>query len=516
MKNYLIKDLLAVLLCLICAYVIWLKINPYGSALTPDSLNYLEIARNIADGNGLSTANRVFEAEQKFIPSTVWPPLYPYLLSWFVSDDFSQGPYASANLALILLAGFALSIYWLFRGIYKSSLVGLLAAVVMIVSLPVVTVYTYAWSETVFCLLVVLTILSTVSILDGSYTSSTSWSYMALAISLIGLFYTRYIGIVFLISFLLLLIFKWKNLSKVWFALSTSVCVLAYAGLMLRNYLLAGSISGAERGVGRSASVLGEQLLSTLQVFSTPLLLLIALMAGVLLNLLALNYKNSIQISLNLIKCRWLVVVSLTFAVIYLLGLIAMAATSTFDSLDIRLTAPFWLCISLAAIAGLGLGLYSGKYIINFLSVFLLVCLAGHGVQKIWKIETDWKNTGLPMLAQSANGYYNNFNNLELANFLQKTLKQKDIQYRMIIAEAPAVYELWFNIPSVSLPKGVINADWINSVKAHPNSLLVLQGRAQELADFVQQHPDIQLSFYPELAQANLMVIDVEQGLKLP
>lgn len=285
---------------------------------------------------------------------------------------------------------------------------------------------------------------------------------------------------------------------------------------MLRNYLLAGSVSGAERGAGRSLEVLGSQLFDTLLIFNTPLPLLIALLAGILFNLLILNYKESLQISFNLIKCRWLVVVSLIFAAIYLFGLIAMAATSNFDGLDMRLTTPFWLCISLAAFAALGVGIQNRAYIVNFLSVFLLVCLAGHGVQKIWRIETDWKSTGLPLLAQSASGYYNNFNNPELSRFLQQSIKQSNNQYRMIIAETPLVYELWFNLPSVSLPSGEITTDWIKSVKVHSNSLLILQTKAQALADFVQQHPEVQLSFYPELVQANLMVVDVDQGLKLP
>lgn len=201
MKNSLIKDLLAVLLCLLCAYVIWLKINPYGSALTPDSLNYLDIARNIAHGDGLSATNRAIAASQKLIPSTVWPPLYPYLLSWFVSDDFAQGPYASASLALVLLAGFSLIMYWFSKEIHRSSVMGFLLAAVIMVSLPIVTVFTYAWSETLFCVLIVLAVLFTARILSKEEAKAISWEYIALAVILVGLFYTRYIGVVFLISF---------------------------------------------------------------------------------------------------------------------------------------------------------------------------------------------------------------------------------------------------------------------------------------------------------------------------
>ena len=52
-----------------------------GPALTPDSVQYLSAAQNIASGNGMATSQIPLEITPSRVPFAAWPPLYPILLS---------------------------------------------------------------------------------------------------------------------------------------------------------------------------------------------------------------------------------------------------------------------------------------------------------------------------------------------------------------------------------------------------------------------------------------------------
>lgn len=75
---------LSLLLCILSS-LLYLNLQPYGIWLTPDSLSYLEVAENIAAGQGLFLGNYALSATST--PLTMWTPLYPLLLSSFIHDS---------------------------------------------------------------------------------------------------------------------------------------------------------------------------------------------------------------------------------------------------------------------------------------------------------------------------------------------------------------------------------------------------------------------------------------------
>ncbi|MFN8549250.1 MAG: hypothetical protein U0527_15070 [Candidatus Eisenbacteria bacterium] len=50
-------------------------------AISPDSVQYLSAARNIADGHGLTTSVTPLEITRTRVPFSAWPPLYPMILA---------------------------------------------------------------------------------------------------------------------------------------------------------------------------------------------------------------------------------------------------------------------------------------------------------------------------------------------------------------------------------------------------------------------------------------------------
>ncbi len=53
-KQHLIIHIMSVILILAFATIVISALTPYGAATTPDSLHYLDIARNIKQGHGIA------------------------------------------------------------------------------------------------------------------------------------------------------------------------------------------------------------------------------------------------------------------------------------------------------------------------------------------------------------------------------------------------------------------------------------------------------------------------------
>jgi NADH:ubiquinone oxidoreductase subunit 6 (subunit J) len=98
-----IEVTLAALIILVAASLLIIYITPYGLATTPDSARYIEVAKNLQQGNGLVVNNYSLKPTEKYLPLTAWPPLYPILLSIFISPEKSD-VFTASQLAIILLS----------------------------------------------------------------------------------------------------------------------------------------------------------------------------------------------------------------------------------------------------------------------------------------------------------------------------------------------------------------------------------------------------------------------------
>ena len=177
----------------ITAYLFLVIVSPYNLGITPDSINYIELARNFSLGNGLTI-------EGKFINH--WPPFYPILLGATSKilniDILICGQYL--NFIFLLFFGF-IYIKILREFNFHRVLVNILP-VLLLLSLPL-TVSLFFWSELAF-----------LTILMGSFLFIIKWLKNRKTINLIFagvlsgmMLMTRYAGVGFIGGFVISLFF---------------------------------------------------------------------------------------------------------------------------------------------------------------------------------------------------------------------------------------------------------------------------------------------------------------------
>ena len=226
--------LLAALSTLGMGLILIRQVN-YGVLLSIDSASYISTARNLLHGNG-------FLAWYGYIYIDS-PPLFPLMLALtgiFGTDPIDTAGYLNA-------AAFGLTIFattlWLNRLIQSRFLV-IWALSAMVLSPFLVKVSTFAWTEPLFILFLILSLISIHQFLSTRYRS-----YLFLAAIFTALCWlTRYVGVsVAAAGMLLLLIFprdhtltsRIKNTG-----VYTAISAIPISVWLIRNYLTAGTLTG--------------------------------------------------------------------------------------------------------------------------------------------------------------------------------------------------------------------------------------------------------------------------------
>ncbi len=315
----------------------------HGIGLTPDSVSYILLARDIAE-NGFA-----FLSHGNFV---LWPPFYPILLALGAKVTHSD-PLLIARWLNFLIA-------WLTVGLVGKSaaqftknhatiiFVSLLASF----SIPLQFVWGFAWTEPLFIFLV-LAILYLLS-------SSEEWNFsktllLSLLISLAVM--TRYIGVV-LIPLAPIALWMRKELKRKEWLFSSAVTTLIPSYLFglyaLRNYFFTGTFLGHRQPSFYSLeqnlrftretlmSWLGEDFLPfhfTFKPFSItqPLLFKIALLTALALPLCALFRQR--REFLKLFKER-ATALHLLYTLFYCSFLIYTSTTTQYDPIRSRLLSP--------------------------------------------------------------------------------------------------------------------------------------------------------------------------------
>ena len=223
---------LLIMIALAGAAHLWVRTGEYGLGLTNDSLNYLAAAESIAEGKGLKDATGG--------PSLLTPPLYPLVLagiSWLGIE-----PVAAARLVnvaafglLTLLAGL-----WLRRRVRYGVIAGAGALTVTAAS-PLVNAASYLWTETLFVLLILLSLLQLEAFRQRP---ERRLPLVASAVCAGLAAVTRYMGVAGILTGVLLILAIPKLPARVRLAYAmaygaaASIPLVAY---MARNYALSGS-----------------------------------------------------------------------------------------------------------------------------------------------------------------------------------------------------------------------------------------------------------------------------------
>ena len=225
--------LLAILGALGAALVLAREIN-YGVGLTPDSVNYISVARSLLAGNGFIQFDGDIYHQ--------WPPLYPLLLAAASLGIFDPlmiaGPLNAALFGLLL---FIVGMY--LRTRLASRLLLLWCCLALALALPLLDVAYFAWSEMSFILLVMLALMQVERLLRTGDNSALIWAGAFTALACV----TRYSGVALVAAIVPLLAFQ-RTIpltEKARRIIIYGVIALTPLALwMLRNYLLVGAPTG--------------------------------------------------------------------------------------------------------------------------------------------------------------------------------------------------------------------------------------------------------------------------------
>lgn len=161
---------------------------------TPDSMNYVDVARHIADGRGIvqSTVSydraRLKSLQRIPAPLTSHPPVYPVVIALFRPTGIPLDD--AALLVSVVAYGLVLLLsYSLARRLYGEK-VALVVAGLLLLYRPLRTVAGYAWSEPLGLVLLLTSLHVLLSAIKGS--RHITWRYAAAGLIAGMTFATRY------------------------------------------------------------------------------------------------------------------------------------------------------------------------------------------------------------------------------------------------------------------------------------------------------------------------------------
>jgi 4-amino-4-deoxy-L-arabinose transferase-like glycosyltransferase len=216
-------------------------------AYTMDSLTYRDAALNFIAGHPMQSSN-VMSQSPVLLPLLNWPPAYPALWASVVSLGSVNIDDAPSLLNPVLLVLTTLTIFWICWKVTGNSALACAVAIVNAFTPTSMIVYGHAWSETLFIPLLLLAYAA-----FWKYRiSQERFLWLAAAALFIGIAnWVRYAGVAFfpILGFSVLVASGTVFGKRMLHAAGAMLLGVALVfPLWLRNWQLAGNISGSTRG----------------------------------------------------------------------------------------------------------------------------------------------------------------------------------------------------------------------------------------------------------------------------
>lgn len=478
MKRSRIIVCLSVILLLLMAVMVGSQLTPYGSATSPDSLKYLDIAKNLKDGKGFFTTDFSLEhaGVHALIEERSWPPLYPWLLSRFIKSASDVSTVSGLSRILLFL-----TILFAFLITYRINVVSaLLSSLLLAITVPIITIYTYVWSETLF-----LPILMAFAWAVITYLESEERAFMhraailfIVAMLMILLAYTRYIGIAFAVFFPILYGNKKRDAGdRMMFSVAIIIYTMAVGTLLYKNYAATGSISGAVRLPSDKTIVE-----NVIDVYYTVLALVPTSLAlpGItaILSFLAVVGIQKTRCRMNRAERKHVhhrVMVLSLLGIVYLIAIIALRTHSRFDRLDIRLLSPVFLAVYVLIVllpAVVNLNSKTGLAVV-FLSVGLILASALHGYREWITSSKNWKAFGTPLYHLNTTMIYNNFTKPPGTDTRRQLFSALIPEGSMLVTDNPLIWEFTTGVPCVQKPQ-TLDQEQLRQINQLPDGSFLL------------------------------------------
>jgi hypothetical protein len=470
----------------------------YGTAVTPDSIHYFDVSQNFSDGYGI-VENTYSLGPEKFKPLTAWPPLYPIILSFFDSS-YTSGSVEAARLSFIILPITIILMYLLLKQT-TSKFVAFLFSVIFLFSHPILTVYSFAWSETIFINLILMALLASVLCIKFSSAANSpkhKFCILVLTVSIIFLPYCRIIGIIFFFI-IPITFFLSKNRKPIigYYIISCILYIVSIGILLARNYFHSGFWGGLDRKATSKGlhENIGD-LLDAIQVqflFSYEMLWISIL--AVLVSL-AIKYfvklESSTKQELYFEERKNIILITAGCLISYLLALLILRSISSFDAIDTRLISPAWPFVIIILAIIFSIGLDSRVHIFSALlllgsTIFIFPIINQH-IEIYNKVFTNLNNNQrqqLSSLGFKANNkvlYKDNSRGQNWATFKNMIYDLKQINgIDLLITEKPLEFQFLSGIRSRKFPSDNITDDTIKLINESADKGLILIMRQQSI-----------------------------------
>jgi len=485
MNNKILKTIIPLLIIVILSFALVYVLTPYGSATTPDSLSYLDIAANFKNGKGIVETDFSLKnfPHKGFIEKRDWPPLYPILIS--ISTDKAPNTTTVSYLSAVLLSITILFTYLILRS-FLNRPIALISSLALGISVPIISIYTYVWSETLFIPLLAIASWSSIQYIRYDFQSDNrKYIYAAaLLISLIALAFARYIGIIY---FLLLpftyIIGRRKNKDLLWLVVASVVYGVCVGYLLLNNLIVKGSITGMDRPVSDKTVIqnIGDlyAAIHTLLPGSTMVVMIIFFISSIIsVYYIRFAQKNNKKI----VPENFTGIVILTFVfLVYVASLVTLRTITFFEDLNVRLFAPIFPTLWMILI--ILLSTLRDKKIRNILIctpvLFLVVAFLVAGWIQLFNTMVNWRELGDPKIPATEEINYRNFTANHLNNEIRKMLLPIVSDKTVLITSRPMELRFITGMTCVQLPSK-INIEKINAINRLPaRSIMLLTNKKQ-------------------------------------
>lgn len=389
--------------------------------LTPDSMNYLRLAQNMLDGNGLFVTDLLEGEKRKLF--AIWPAGYSFLIFLVAKITFLNVFWASKVLNILTIA----LIFLLLKKLFKQK--AFAYGAIFLIS-PFAELFSYTWSETVFMFGLIWFTLS----IFNFHVNKDHLSLLTITAAALLLFLTRYIGafavgIIGLLAIYFIFKKEFKHAAKlIGAAIFLSVVIVAY---LYNNYLHTGFATGMPRIESpESTSELFSMLYKAQLVEFNPFVIypfhinsnfqlyIFLILLGILLMFLVVhvnystkegsrattNQSKSVkrsamtngqleitkQTNHNSKRYKYLWLYFAINGLIYWLAIVFMRWTSHFDNFNFRLLGPATLLLTIALLAFIQFNIQRNRvYFIGFTTLFLLAFMYNSNEQLIPQMKNN-------------------------------------------------------------------------------------------------------------------------------
>jgi 4-amino-4-deoxy-L-arabinose transferase-like glycosyltransferase len=383
------------------AVLIVLSTSHFGAGLDPDSVTYIGTARNLANGLGAVSYGGN--------PLVLQPPFYPFLLA-IIARLFGVDPLSSTRVVNALI--FGLTIYfsgWLISNLLgQSRIYSLVGAACILASPALFGVSVMAYSEPLFDLLAVLSLLClTVWLRDKN---GIWFGLLILSAALACM--TRYVGITLILAggvTLLLLEHESLKVRIVHAIVFGLLSLLPVAIWLIRNYDVTGAFLGPRAPAAYGLIQILKVTLNTLAAWYLPgvilasrtILFLFALGIGFLAGFRLRGDSATVRaLRPEIAKAAPL----LLFAVTYLAFMVISSVTTEVSPLKDRLLSPIYVPVTLLVLmladqllAPIGQKLsprFPGTFAVVLVAVWLLYPLRAIRADLQTGVDQGWGYSG--------------------------------------------------------------------------------------------------------------------------